>query len=222
MDYVRAVVLAALAVFLTGQSPITTNPTPSPQQILSRGLEKLSSYPVPQYVVWTNTWSIKRTAPELVKSTTGGWTDRTSEWHRAERFAERTSDGLQNVTWSVPVNGGRLPDAHFSSVFEGPFAWTLRRPVAEQRATPSPMQPDISGLKTIASVTAHAQPAYALDLTGIEAVDGHDAYHLRLHPLSDPERHNLRDLWVDTKPSTFGRRTSSESIRLWCRMETLH
>lgn len=197
MEYVRAAVLAALAALLTAQAP-TTAPAPSPQQILSRALHKLSSYPVPEYVVWTNSWSIKRTAPELVNSTTGGWTERTSVFHRTERFAERTSDGLQNVTWSIPERAGPLPDAHFSSVFEGPFAWTLRPPGAEQRATPSPMQPDISGLKTIANVTAYAQPAYALDLTGIEAVDGHDAYHLRLRPLSDPERHNLRDLWVDT------------------------
>lgn len=189
--------MCALILFLTGQAP-TFPPDPSPKQILSLALGRLFSYPVPEYVVWTSYWYITRTAPQLVTSTTGGWTNKTSAWHRAERFAERTSDGLQNVTWSIPGRMGQLPDAHFSSVFEGPFAWTLRSKVTAQRQASSPMHPDISGLKTIATVTAHAQPAYALDLIGIEVVDGHNAYHLQTRALTDPDLHNLRDVWVDT------------------------
>ena len=192
--------VCALVLSLTGQVPPTTS-APSPKIILSRALERLRSYPIPNYVVWTNYWFIARTAPQLVNSTNGGWADKTSRWHRAERFAERTSDGLQNVTWSIPTHDGPLPDAHFSSVFEGPFAWTLRPLVTTQAATPSPMHPDISGLKTIASVSAYAQPAYNVDQVGVEVIDGHSAYHLQLRPLTEPQRHNLRDLWVDV--STF-------------------
>lgn len=194
---IRAFLLTCAVVpFLTAQSP-ATSPAPPPVQILSRALEKLRSYPVPSYAVWTNDWFIARTASQLVKSTTGGWTDKRSRWRRSERFAERTSDGLQNVTWSIPARSGPLPDAHFSSVFEGPFAWTLHSNATAQSAVPSPMRPDIAGLKTIATVTAYAKPAYALDVIGIEAVDGRNAYHLRLRPLDAPQRHNLRDLWVD-------------------------
>jgi hypothetical protein len=155
-------------------------------QILSRALERLRSYPVADYAVWTSFWEISR-------GNDGTW----SRWRLAERFAERTSDGLQNVVGSVPKRGTQLPDANISSVFEGPFAWTLR-PSATVQTTPAPMQPDVSGLKTIASVTAYAPPAYAVELMGIiETVGGHNVYHLRLRPLADPERHNLRDLWVD-------------------------
>lgn len=185
-----------LVALLTGQSPSSASPPP-PKQILSLALKRLSSYPVPNFAVWTNYWSIARTARQLATSTTGGWSDKTWRWHRAERFAERTSDGLQNVTWSIPTSGEHLPDAHFSSVFEGPFAWTLRPPDTLQAATLSPMHADISGLKTIASVSVYANPAYDISLVGTELIDGNSAYHLQLRPLSDPERHNLRDLWVD-------------------------
>ncbi len=158
-------------------------------QILSRALERLRSYPVPDYAVWTSYWEINRGVDAT-------W----STWRLAERFAERTSDGLQNVVESVPRRGAQLPDANVSSVFEGPFAWSLRSTVTVQQASPAPMQPDVSGLKTIASVTAYAPPAYAVDLMEvIETVDGHYVYHLRLRPLADPERHNLRDLWVDVE-----------------------
>jgi hypothetical protein len=182
--------ICAVVLFLTGQSPATVpapSPTLSPTQILSRALEKLRSDPVPDYAVWTNFWQINRGEAE-------SW----STWRLAERFAERNSDGVQNVVESVPTRGSQLPDANVSSVFEGPFAWTMR-PAAAVQAVPAPMQPDVSGLKTIASVTAYAPPAYAVDLIGIETVHGHNAYHLRLSPLSEPERHNLRDLWIDVE-----------------------
>jgi hypothetical protein len=183
-------VICAVALFLTGQSPATIpapSPTPLPAQILSRALEKLRSYPMPDYAVWTSYWEIHR-------GVAGLW----STWRLAERFAERNSDGLQNVVESVPKRGVQLPDANISSLFEGPFAWSLR--AAVQQASPAPMQPDVSGLKTIASVTAYAPPAYALELMDIiETAGGHKVYHLRLRPLAEPERHNLRDLWVDVE-----------------------
>jgi hypothetical protein len=184
-------VICAVVLFLTAQSPATIlapSPTPSPMQILSRALERLRSSPVSNYAVWTSYWVINREGDGT-----------SSRWRLAERFAERTSDGVQNVVESVPRSGVQLPDANISSVFEGPFAWTLR-PTTTVQTMPAPMQPDVSGLKTIASVTAYAPPAYAVDLMGIiKTQDGHDVYHLRLRPLAEPERHNLRDLWVDVE-----------------------
>ena len=93
-------------------------------QILSRALERLRSYPVPDYAVWTSYWEINRGVDAT-------W----STWRLAERFAERTSDGLQNVVESVPRRGAQLPDANVSSVFEGPFAWSLRSTVTVQQAS---------------------------------------------------------------------------------------
>jgi hypothetical protein len=34
---------------------------------------------------------------------------------------------------------------------------------------------------------------------GIENVNGHSTYHLQLEPVTDPHKHNLRDLWADTQ-----------------------
>jgi hypothetical protein len=62
------------------------------------------------------------------------------------------------------------------------------------------MQPDVeSGLKTIAVVSSSSSPNYAIELVGLEDVNGHETYHLRLRPLHDPQKHNLRDLWIDTQ-----------------------
>jgi hypothetical protein len=61
------------------------------------------------------------------------------------------------------------------------------------------MQPDVSGLRTIATVVSVAALPYAAKLLGIESVEGHATYHVQLQPLSDPRVHNLRDLWIDTQ-----------------------
>ncbi len=70
-------------------------------------------------------------------------------------------------------------------------------PAAQSAGEPS--LPDVpEPLKTIAHVVAYAPPNYSIDLAGIEPVENHPCYHMRLRPLSDPQRHNLRELWVDT------------------------
>jgi hypothetical protein len=116
------------------------------------------------------------------------------------RYAVRISDGMENV--SDPSTDGKLPDAIIEPEFLGPFAWRMRSSV---RVAPTDsgvmMQPDIAGLKTIATVVAIAQAPYAIgsasEAVPVEDVNGHAAYHLELHPRSDPQRHNLRDLWID-------------------------
>jgi hypothetical protein len=116
------------------------------------------------------------------------------------RYAVRLSDGLENV--SDPSADGKLPAAIIEPEFLGPFAWRMRSSV---RVAPAGhgvmMQPDVAGLKTIATVVAIATAPYTIGRTTesvpVEDVNGHAAYHLELHPRSDPERHNLRDLWID-------------------------
>ena len=51
------------------------------------------------------------------------------------------------------------------------------------------------GLKEIAVVSASHRD-YDVALSGIEDVDGTKAYHLVLHPVVDPSRFRLRELWV--------------------------
>jgi hypothetical protein len=115
----------------------------------------------------------------------------------AERRAAHTSVGIENVVrFRPPMKGGPLPNADIWPVFQGPFAWTLL-PAAPRQTGGASMQPDVSALRVIANVAAFARPDYAIDLVGIETVDDHSTYHLRLRPLTDPAKHNLRDLWVD-------------------------
>jgi len=63
---------------------------------------------------------------------------------------------------------------------------------------PKPPAPASSGLKEIGNVEAIARD-YAIRLKGIETVDGHRDYHLSLHPVHQPQRYRLRDLWVDVR-----------------------
>lgn len=62
------------------------------------------------------------------------------------------------------------------------------------KATPPPS----NGLPEIASVEAVAHD-YDMKLAGIEPVAGHSDYHLVLHPMHDPKRYRLRDIWVNTQ-----------------------
>jgi hypothetical protein len=54
------------------------------------------------------------------------------------------------------------------------------------------------GLREIAVVSARTR-TYDITLSGIEPVEGALAYHLVLHPLRDPGRYRLRDLWIDAQ-----------------------
>lgn len=116
------------------------------------------------------------------------------------RYAVRLADGMENV--SDPMPNGKLPPAMILPEFLGPFAWTTRSSVhVAPRSDGVTMLPDVAGLQTIATVVAFAAPAYtigdAAEGPPVETVDGHAAYHLLLRPRSDPQKHNLRDLWID-------------------------
>ena len=58
---------------------------------------------------------------------------------------------------------------------------------------------DSSGLKVIADVVALDKPTYDIRVADTIANAGTGpVYHLILRPHSDPSRHNLRELWVDS------------------------
>ena len=168
---------------------------PPAQTIFDAAFRRLQAYPVPPYAVFTDTWKIR-------ERPMGYYTGESSSVG-VHRYAVRLADGMENV--SNPIPSGKLPPAMILPEFLGPFAWTMRSSVrvAPERDPGAPsMVPDIEGLKTIATVVAVEQGPYAVDRADsipIEDVDGHRVYHLKLRPRSDPQRHNLRDLWVDVE-----------------------
>lgn len=186
---------ALLACILTcGNS---ASPAVSVKTIFDTGLRRLQSYPAPPYAIWTATWHI-RAHPM------GYYTGESSSVE-THRYAVRLADGMENV--SDPIAGGKLPPALILPEFLGPFAWTMRSAIHVAPASSgNAMQPDLSGLKTIASVVAVPKPAYTFDggsqaMPPVENVAGRAAYHIRLRPVDHPEQHNLRDLWIDVQTS---------------------
>jgi hypothetical protein len=79
----------------------------------------------------------------------------------------------------------------------------------DPRVTPSPAPAPTPGLHEIATVYAKNR-AYDVSLVGTDDVDGSPAYHLSLHPLREPHRYRLRDLWVDT--ATYAPRKLIEAL----------
>lgn len=189
--------LSALAITLLGATssvaPQDSAAAPmTPQQIFDAAFRRLQSYPVPPYAVWTATWNIReRPMGYYTGEKTGVETN---------RYAVRISDGMENV--SDPIPSGKLPPATIEPEFLGPFAWTMRSSVRVAPPGGVTMQPDLEGLKTIATVVAIARSPYAFGNTRggtlpIEEVNDHQVYHLQLRPRTDPQRRNLRDLWID-------------------------
>lgn len=76
------------------------------------------------------------------------------------------------------------------------------RAVREQFHDPAPPQKQLPTPKpepTLREIGYVATQSHAYDivLLGIEALDGVRAYHLALHPRTDPGRYRLRELWID-------------------------
>jgi Aspartyl protease/Tetratricopeptide repeat len=175
------------------QAPHAVATAPTAQQIFDAAFRRLQSYPVPPYAVWTSTWHITRTPM-------GYYTGESSSVE-VNRYAVRLADGMENV--SDPIPSGKLPPALIEPEFLGPFAWTIRSSVrvAPAQAGGPMLVPDMAGLMTIAHVVSVAKWPYSLagDAAAppMEQVDGRQTYHFRLHPRDDPQKHNLRDLWID-------------------------
>jgi hypothetical protein len=75
-------------------------------------------------------------------------------------------------------------------------------------------------LKEIASVSAQARD-YVVTFDGTERVNGQPAYHLSLHPVHDPARLRLREMWIDpqtyatTQIVTAGNFTTPQAMVPW-------
>jgi hypothetical protein len=108
---------------------------------------------------------------------------------------------MENVSDSIA--SGKLPPAIIEPEFIGPFALTIRSSVRVAPPQSIAMSPDISGLMTIARVVSVAKWPYSLAGNAaspqVEQIDGHQTYHFQLKPRDEPQKHNLRDLWIDVK-----------------------
>ncbi len=160
-------------------------------QIFIAAARRLQSYPTSPYAVFILTWHLRQ-------ALAFGDGERSSSY--ITRYAWRAADGLEN--WSNGIKHDRLPVAGLYWRFVGPFPQPLRPSIHPSSPEgDASMQPRVGGLKSIATVVTIARPDYKIELVGIDDIDRHRTYHLRLTPASDPQKYNLRDLWIDTQNS---------------------
>lgn len=180
-----ASLFAALAVALESHSTIAQSPMPtagpSPRELFARTFERLQSYPIPPYAIYSTRWRV------LAYSV-----GQPPEYDVFWRYAIRTSDGLENA--ASPQSEEWLPPATITNEYLGIFATILRAPAPIVSASPD----TASELKTIAVVAATRED-YRIDLVSTENIDGNLTDHLRLTPLRSLPKYNLRDLWIDAQ-----------------------
>ena len=115
------------------------------------------------------------------------------------RFVLRNSNGRDFVT-TIPQHGEPVIILQRHGYIFGPagapFGFFRAVPQPGSALAPAPPNFTQDPLQTIATVTA-VDRAYDIRLAGDETIDGRLCYHLVMHPLRDPERYRLRDLWVE-------------------------
>ena len=96
--------------------------------------------------------------------------------------------------------------SHAAYTGESPFApeTTDFSDMAGSKSTPSPTASPSTGdaskapAQVIGAVTVNGSKYYAIDLVGIEPLDGRPTYHLHLRAYRNAIDYPLTDLWVDT------------------------
>ncbi len=180
------VLLATLLAALITPAPAAT-PTPDPVAIYRSALKRLSTLAQPAYIDTTMHWKVLADGP-------GGT--------QGSVFDERVlfdSTARRECVLFVPYT----PDSRviIGQSYFAPDMWLIHKPAVRQPQTTHPdFSPDLSDLKTIAAVVSTAKPSYDIAFAGTAPLTngGGAAYHLVLKPLSDPWRHNLRELWVNS------------------------
>lgn len=164
----------------------TTAPAPPPNEIYRKALQQLETLPQPAYIDDTEFWNVVTITPD----------QQIPEQHSQRILFDSTArrECVLFLPYS-PRNPSLIGQSYFA-----PDMWLVHHPVTQQQTAPtSNFAPDLSDLKTIASVLSVAKPTYDIRLADVaKLTHGGAAYHLVLRPLSDPHRHNLRELWVNT------------------------
>lgn len=166
------------------------SPSPAPEDIYRAALRRLATLPQPAYIDDTE-------HREMVAETPAG--------RAPAAFDERVlfdCTARRETVFILPYSV--KSSVIFSQSYFAPDMWLIHRPAPN--AAPSDFSPDLSDLKTIASLVSVAKPSYDIRLAGVDKLsNGVTAYHLTLRPLGDPLKHNLRELWVNTVDSNIMR-----------------
>ncbi len=177
--------LLAVALLLSLASP---SPAPAdPYRIYKRAMLRLATLDQPAYIDETQHWL----------ATTIGIAGATNENVGVQRTIFN-SVTRRECNFGVPFSAREHPTIGES--YFAPDIWLINRKSQAPAIPNQPnMAPDLSDLRTIASVVSVAQPSYDIHLVGIDSLTGGaSAYHLTLRPLSEPHKHNLRELWINT------------------------
>lgn len=180
--------IAAVVLSLALGTP-TPPPAADAYQIYKTAMQHLGTLEQPNYIVDTEHWVTTATAQDNAQTT---------EWDERRIFdSTARRECVLNVPYNPSEGSPLIGDSYFA-----PDTWLIsHRQLARGANTPN-MTPDLSDLKVIANVISVGKPSYDIRLVGTDPLTkGGSAYHLSLRPLSDPQKHNLRELWINT--STF-------------------
>lgn len=177
-------VLAALLGALATASP---TPALTAIDVYRSALRRLAQLPQPPYIDTTMHWKVLAQTPQGAQP---------------YQFDERVlfdSTARRECVLFLPYSA----DSHviIGQSYFAPDMWLIHKPPERPReATHPDFSPDLSDLRTIASVVSVAKPSYTIRIAGVDPITngGGTAYHLILEPQSDPWKHNLRELWVNT------------------------
>jgi hypothetical protein len=166
----------------------------SPAALYDAAYDRWRGLAVPPFATYDGRFTLVRGAKSLVRRYT---------------VAYRSSDRTSRVT-GVALDANDRPDPPkvtdrclnpgfaFSFVSQKGSAMDATG-LALDVPTPEPEASD--AMRTLASVRARSRP-YDVTFAGDETIDGIRTTHLVLRPYDRPDRHVLRDLWID--PSTNG------------------
>lgn len=183
--------LAALAsLVLATAAPAPTAP-PNVTFIYLTAIQHLATLDQPAFIDDQEHWTTTYFGPEGAS---------TSEHFQRTLF---DSASRRECILSLPFNAG-APVTIGPSYF-APDLWLIHKRMPVQ-SNPRTIVPDLSDLREIGTVSVVAKPSYEITLVGIDPLsDGGAAYHLGLRPLSDPARHNLRALWINSTTGDINR-----------------
>lgn len=177
-----AALLIALSTAQLAQATPEPEPTLSPNQIFRRAVRHLQSLPQPEYIDQITQWhELSSRGPRIFKE-------------RILWDSRNRRECVIGGTVRTPVRPEDINESYFA-----PDSWLLT--IGENRRPKSYIaDPDVSDLRVIGSVATSAIPFYNVRMVGIEhTTKAGTAYHLRLDPLSDPLKHNIRELWINTE-----------------------
>lgn len=219
--------LIGLAIVICSPTANNAAPAISPDDIFEKARQFWYAQKYPPYLNYVVTVTV--TEKNKIRSehylsaynaTTGAiWVDPRSDY---EITHPATGTGVQFCFLACATGPRPAPQTDFLGVpllaptysfgmskfvpMERPHAMTPEELVAkirnefhdpDPRIKPSP-SPSPTGIPQIAAVIVHKKE-YIVRLAGIEDVNSHRCFSLKLTPVQDPGRYRLREAWIDTK-----------------------